>query len=202
MVEATSDPRRFRLVVERFRAAAGPAGAAPWQIPARLRVDLPGGEEVIEVLVGATPVEVVTARPPVWLHPNADERGYYRWRLPAGALAALVGPGLAALGDRERVAAGHLWALLEAGRRGRGRPARDALAACCRQPQRAVVSGPRHAGQAGDPAPPDSHQEAFAARIRAALSPRLAALGLEAPGRTRGGRAGAAGGAPGAGPAR
>ncbi|MEZ4473713.1 MAG: M1 family aminopeptidase [bacterium] len=179
VVEATSDPRRFRLVVERFGPPLGQQGPPPWQIPARLRVGLPSGEEVIEVLVGATPVEVVTARPPVWLHPNADERGYYRWRLPAGALAALVGPGLAALGDRERVALpGHLWALLELGDVDAA-VLLETLLLLARQPQRAVVEAALDTlGRLATRLLPDSHQEAFAARIRAALSPRLAALGL------------------------
>jgi alanyl aminopeptidase len=40
---------------------------------------------------------------PLWLHPNADERGYYRWTIEPARLAALVHHAAAGLNARERV---------------------------------------------------------------------------------------------------
>jgi len=39
-----------------------------------------------------------------WLHPNADEMGYYRWNLPPGDLRTLVTRANQILTPRERVA--------------------------------------------------------------------------------------------------
>jgi len=43
-------------------------------------------------------------RDPVWVHPNADETGYYRWQVPAGMFDRLAAAGPAALSERERIA--------------------------------------------------------------------------------------------------
>ena len=53
---------------------------------------------------------------PLWIHPNADETGYYRWRLPEPELLGLVTAGRERLTAPEEVALpGHLDALLVAG---------------------------------------------------------------------------------------
>ena len=53
---------------------------------------------------------------PAWVHPNAGERGYYRWLAPPEALQALAGSGPGVLDPRERVGfLNNLSALLDAG---------------------------------------------------------------------------------------
>lgn len=53
---------------------------------------------------------------PAWIHPNADQAGYYRWVLPEAALSALVEVHHESLTPAERVALpGQLEAMLEDG---------------------------------------------------------------------------------------
>lgn len=53
---------------------------------------------------------------PDYLHPNADEAGYYRWALPGAKLVELAGKELMKLSPAERIALpSHAQALLEAG---------------------------------------------------------------------------------------
>src|SRR5690606_11296503 len=52
---------------------------------------------------------------PDWVHPNADELGYYHWRLPDDAMRAATSRHVAGLTPRERLALqGHLSALVAA----------------------------------------------------------------------------------------
>ena len=52
---------------------------------------------------------------PLWIHPNADERGYYRWSLPEASIKSLVTLYRSALTLREKIALlPHLWALTTA----------------------------------------------------------------------------------------
>ena len=36
---------------------------------------------------GFAPVSLSTKATPAWIHPNADESGYYRWSVPADVFA-------------------------------------------------------------------------------------------------------------------
>ncbi len=89
-----------------------------WRIPVVLRVST-GGKRLTRRVLLAEPEQVFALDAPGtpdWIHPNADERGYYRWTLPAPQLAKLAAVAGSALGDRERIGfMGNLGALLEAG---------------------------------------------------------------------------------------
>jgi alanyl aminopeptidase len=107
---------RVRLSQSRFLPGATP-DATLWRIPVTLDYPVTGGSRRETVLL-AKASEVV-ALPGAkgrlaWVHPNAGESGYYRWRLAPEQIEAL-----AALPDRslrERMGLiGNLSALLEAG---------------------------------------------------------------------------------------
>jgi alanyl aminopeptidase len=75
------------------------APAATWQIPVVLK--FPAGDPKTVLLTGAEQF-VPLDRTPAWVHPNAGEEGYYRWKVPAVMLVAMMEkgngmPGLARL---------------------------------------------------------------------------------------------------------
>lgn len=87
-----------------------------WQIPVVLEFSEGGRSHTQSVLLTAAEQTVTLegARLPAWIHPNADERGYYRWSLPARDLDRLAAAG--AMGTRERVGfLANAGALLDAG---------------------------------------------------------------------------------------
>jgi alanyl aminopeptidase len=75
---------------------------APWKIPVVLRFSDGQSVHIQRVLLSETTqrVQLSPAIAPVWLHPNADERGYYHWQVASDQLAALAH---APLNERERV---------------------------------------------------------------------------------------------------
>jgi alanyl aminopeptidase len=88
-----------------------------WKIPVCFRYPVDGLVTSSCVLLEGSELEVPLEGKacPVWLHPNPDERGYYRWSVPPGVLAQLVGPYRSALTLREKMALlPHLWALVTA----------------------------------------------------------------------------------------
>jgi alanyl aminopeptidase len=99
------------------------APAATWQIPVVLKFAAGGPKTVL--LTGAeqfVPLEGT----PAWVHPNAGEAGYYRWKVPAAMLVSMSEtnmseegdgmPGLTHLNVRERVGLiTNVSALLDAG---------------------------------------------------------------------------------------
>jgi alanyl aminopeptidase len=61
-------------------------------------------------------VSLETSASPVWVHPNAEERGYYRWSVPPDMLQALAAGAPQSLSTRERVGLlSNASALLDAG---------------------------------------------------------------------------------------
>ena len=61
-------------------------------------------------------VELMTPEAPVWIHPNGDERGYYRWSVPAVMLDRIMREDMDKLTIRERVGLiNNLEAMLNAG---------------------------------------------------------------------------------------
>lgn len=107
-LDASLSQREYRPL------GAAAAGPKTWQIPVCLRF----GEkpETACALLGASPVRIErdVARCPVTVHPNADERGYYRYGLPKDALVALAKQ--PALTLREKVGLlGNSWALVRSG---------------------------------------------------------------------------------------
>lgn len=179
VVEATDDPRVFRVSTERFGPPVGAALPPRWEVPVQVRYGTAAGVHTAAVRASEVPVLLTTTAPPTWLHPNAEERGYYRWRLPASLLASLAGPGRAALSPRELTALpGHLWALLEVGDVDAALLL-EALLGLAQRPERAVVEASLDVlDRLAFRLVPDAQRAAFAARVRAALAPRLPVIGL------------------------
>ncbi len=89
-----------------------------WQIPVTLKYS--DGRQVYtqSLLLGEAEMSVRLEKTsaPAWVHPNADERGYYRWSVPSAMLQTLAGSGPQVLNPRERVGLlNNLSALLDAG---------------------------------------------------------------------------------------
>jgi cytosol alanyl aminopeptidase len=113
---------QVRLTQRRFRNIGDPGAAAPdstrWKIPVVLEYS--DGRQVYTQSVllgdGEQTVALEKTREPAWIHPNAGERGYYRWSVPAPMLDRIVAAGAQALDTRERVALlGNTGALLDGG---------------------------------------------------------------------------------------
>jgi alanyl aminopeptidase len=108
---------QVRLRQRRFMSS-GAAEVGRWQIPVTLKYSDGGAARTRTVLL-SEPEQTVTLESKgtvAWLYPNAEERGYYRWRLEEGMLRSL--PDLAAkdLSVRERAGmVANLSALLEGG---------------------------------------------------------------------------------------
>ena len=121
LCEEGAEPR-VELLQSRYfpgRIALAPGG--PWQIPICL---VWGAEPNPSIRVRDCFVEgermsthqLVGDRCPTWLHPNADEIGYYRWQLSEDRLLALLRDSAKLLSPAEQVAIpGLLSAQLEAG---------------------------------------------------------------------------------------
>jgi aminopeptidase N len=124
LVEAELLPgRRVRLSQKRFHnhGLEHDGVARPWQIPVTLRYRDGSGTRTERVLVTRPDetFELKTDSDVAWLHPNAGERGYYRWRVSPEMLAAIGEQAPEALSLRERVGlVGQVSALLDAGRIG------------------------------------------------------------------------------------
>ena len=89
-----------------------------WQIPVTLKYSDGRQVHTQSVLLGEVEKTVRLERTstPAWVHPNADQLGYYRWSVPQELLQGLAGSGAAALNARERVGLiNNLSALLDAG---------------------------------------------------------------------------------------
>ena len=101
-----SSPARLALSQRRYRAAGSEvAEGQAWTLPVCVRYGFApeeGGEEddldgranaARECFILDAPDKTVALSEPgcpAWLHPNADERGYYRWQLSPAALSDLV----------------------------------------------------------------------------------------------------------------
>lgn len=76
-----------------------------WQIPVTLRYS--DGEETYSQDVLLTreeqTVELQTGNPVVWIHPNGNEKGYYRWGAPAHMLSEMASRAPETLSLRERI---------------------------------------------------------------------------------------------------
>jgi len=110
---------RAKLKQTRFLNAGAVAPRAQlWRIPVALRypngsgtttqrVVLTGAEQIVALEAGTTPA---------WIHPNADEAGYYRWSVPSAVFTRLAADAGGMLDTRERVGfLGNASALLSAG---------------------------------------------------------------------------------------
>ncbi len=90
-----------------------------WQVPVTLRFpDGSGGTKTQSVLLTqpSQTVRLDTAAAPAWVHPNAGENGYYRWKVSHDALAAMASDAARLLNTRERAGVvKNISALLDAG---------------------------------------------------------------------------------------
>jgi alanyl aminopeptidase len=110
------DAGRVRLSQSRFANAGVELAPLTWSVPVRLAYGTGARGGSRDVLLGPEPVTVDIGPEATWLYPNADARGYYRWRLPADDLSRLTRDSPERLAAAERMdLAGNLSALLGAG---------------------------------------------------------------------------------------
>jgi len=106
---------RVTIAQSRFLPAGVKGEARRWRVPVVLRYANASGVHTKSLLLGNEATTVELGKGLQWVLPDADARGYYRWSLPAAALAAL-GKHREHLTVRERVAfLGNLSALVDAG---------------------------------------------------------------------------------------
>ena len=169
-----------------------PAGSdakvgSPWQVPMCVAIGHADGSRSRECFVLADEQQEVelstTSGCPAWVHPNAGERGYYRWRMETDRLVALAGIHSNALDVTERVALpGHYEALVEA----EVLRVEDHLTALRHlagddrhQVVEAVVSALALLNEVGVPDPDAPLGRAFAEAVREMLRPQLDRVGAE-----------------------
>jgi len=89
-----------------------------WKIPVTLKYS-DGRNTFTQSVLLESDEQMVTlesSRAPAWIHPNAGERGYYRWWVPAPMMKRLAESAASSLDARERVGfLGNAGALLDAG---------------------------------------------------------------------------------------
>ena len=174
---------QVRLSQQRYLRPGAWAPAAQWQIPVVLKY--PDGDSLrTQQLLLSQPTQLCTlaaSTPPAWIHPNAGEKGYYRWQVPAAMLVELAGRAQHWLSPRERVGLiDQLAALLEGGQLD-ARTYLQALEGFAGDPQPEVLLallgavsavGANFAAEAAD------LEEPFAGYVRRLLAPALARYGL------------------------
>ena len=179
---APSAPAVLALFQTRYRpAGVKTPDAGPWTVPMCVRYALPGATAPARqcfTFSGATAsVPLDTPGCPVWLHPNADEHGYYRWTLPDAARGALF-EHLDALSLRERVALpGIVGAWLESGTLAVG-PATDLYLRLASDTHRLTIEGAAGGLRTAFRLLGETPEPRFSALVQAALGPHLQALGL------------------------
>jgi alanyl aminopeptidase len=148
----------------------------PWTIPVCVRSDAGRACFVLDAPEKTFPL----AKCPAWLHPNADEDGYYRWRVPPEALRALLTTHRARLTPRETAALpDHLRALLLADAVDLDTYL-DGLTALAAEPGRQVIGGVTGGlATLHHVAVDASNRAAFAAFVRGLLGPHLRRVGVE-----------------------
>ena len=108
---------RVRLSQRRFLSSGGSAPSSPlWQIPVTLKYPAGRALRTRTVLLKEESQTIALGAVPAWVHPNAGERGYYRWEVPKEMLAAIAAGSAEVMDTRERLGfLGNLTALLDAG---------------------------------------------------------------------------------------
>ncbi len=107
---------KLELSQQRFHAAGVEVPAQRWQVPVALVWSDGAATHTREVLLDRERLTVDLGGPVEWVFPNAGAVGYYRWRLPGPALAALAAEAPRRLAVPERIALlGNAAGLLDAG---------------------------------------------------------------------------------------
>jgi len=175
---------RIELSQRRFaNVGAGEVAWEPWGIPVVLRYSDGTREYTQHILLDEVSRSVELAAPgrPIWMHPNKDEKGYYRWSLPSTLLDALAVDGIKNLSVRERVGmVDNLGALLDAGEL-RGDEYLEAVRVLSEDPEAEVMKSVLEAVQRiyADLVT-EELTEQFGVYVQKTLGPALERIGLEA----------------------
>src|SRR5882762_431969 len=101
---------QVRLSQQRFLVYGETSPSAQtWKIPVVMKFS-DGQKIYTQTVVLTDPVTTVKLKPAVkvtWIHPNADERGYYHWSVSPELLATLSSAARSKLSERERVGLVH-----------------------------------------------------------------------------------------------
>jgi alanyl aminopeptidase len=105
------------LTQARFRNFGVTVPPAIWKIPVTLKWEEAGKTHTKTVLLDRERMTVrLEGKAPDWVHPNADEAGYYRWSVDPQSLSRLIAAAPTALNERERIGLiQNATALLDAG---------------------------------------------------------------------------------------
>ena len=174
------DGNRVRLSQRRFANEGVTVPAATWRIPVGLKYETGGAVRTRVVLLAGRSDTVTLEGPPAWVHPNADERGYYRWSVPPAARRAIAAGGERTMDVRERVGfIGNASALLDAGAI-RGDEYLDLLVPFARDGEPEVVFGVAEALKKIKRAFVTPELEGtFAGYVRRLLGPALERIGMD-----------------------
>jgi cytosol alanyl aminopeptidase len=181
--ELVDGGKAVRLSQRRFVPAGVSASGAPrWQIPVTIKYSADGAVRTRTFLLREASEEFALGirNPPVdWIHPNAGERGYYRWSVPPVLLTTMAERAAARLEVRERVGfVGNVSALLEAGLV-RGGDTLRLLAAFAADPEPLVVSATVTVlDEIRTALVTPETREAFATYVRRTLGRALERIGL------------------------
>ncbi|MGB0588158.1 MAG: M1 family metallopeptidase [Myxococcota bacterium] len=178
------DSAKVTLRQRRFLPKGSKADkSTQWRVPICLRYGIGGSvqRECIELSTPESTIELGVAGCPDWLHPNADEQGYYRWQVPTASLTALATVHRERLTLPERVALpGHLSALYEAGGMNVA-TFLDTLTALAKDPHPLVIEGILSGLYLVENASlSDAAVGAFAKRLRTLARPILKRIGRKA----------------------
>jgi alanyl aminopeptidase len=175
--------RAVRLTQSRFaNAGATPPTPTLWRVPVTLKYTDGDATRTTTVLLGARAQDVKLRAdnlPVVWIHPNASERGYYRWKVAPVLLRTTAENATRRLDARERVGfVGNLSALLDGGLVS-GADYLRALAHFGRDPEPDVVQAVLGAlAKVRRAFVTDDVRGPFASYVRRTLGPALDRIGL------------------------
>ncbi len=180
----SGETAQYKLEQSRYvPAGSGVEGEQLWRIPVCIAFPNEQGERLNHCEVLEEKEQVVTlpvSGCPAWIHPNADERGYYHWSLPADEMLRLSGENQSMLTGREKLALlGHMGALVQSGQM-------DALT-LYKVAQQMMSSDNDHLVMDsldvfmgfGRVVEKTGNQKAYAELLRALLWPQLERLGME-----------------------
>ncbi len=105
---------RFKFSQNRIQAGVGAAKTdEEWVIPLSYKYLSGDGVKTADLVIDGPSEIVALDAAVVWILPNADQRGYYRWSIPDDMLATLGDDAASHLNVRERMGLlTNLWALL------------------------------------------------------------------------------------------
>jgi alanyl aminopeptidase len=179
-LELVDGGKGVRLSQRRFVIGGAPPPRATWQVPVTIRYAESGAVRTKPVLLTSESQEFkLDVKAPVdWIHPNAGERGYYRWSVPRLLLTTMTENAAKRLEVRERIGlVGNLTALLEAGLL-KGGDSLRLLAAAAADPEPLVVSAVVSAlGEIKPALVGPETRVAFATYVRRTLGRALEAIG-------------------------